>query len=879
MASKMEALYLVPALTTCSPGSPGERGGRASLIGALCGAVGAAALLAPSAAWAATAADSSAATVTTVPEVQVTARLRTEDIQKVPVTVTARSEEQLKQQAITNVQQLTYTVPSLTVASFFNAFDESFAVRGLPGVTTYFSESPCCLAAPDTPFLDVGQVQVLNGPQGTLFGRSSAAGAVLVTPKHPDMDDFGGFGDVTLGDYGRVQITGAVNLPLIQDHLAARLSVGLNHILGYTKEIGTGGRYDGINNQQVRFGVEYRAGRFDNYAVVDYLHISQEATGEVLVGIDPNIAIYNEPAFIYPFIVGPPCTAAVNDGLETNVSACIAQRTTYLTTTIPNALRAEFARVSKGGSAVRLTPAPINNDPTHMAEWDANLVDVAQYEMGDVGPVHVNLKNIFSFEAVTNDTGAPADGIGGVAEDAGSFNTLGAGADNEIGHMATFKVGPPSNIYNNDFQIHLNTDKSLLVGTIGLYYQWIQTPRSLEGTGNIYQIFGGVLNENRGYNSAQGFLKGSYSTETAIYTQETLDLSKIGVHGLSLTGGLRYTWDRTSASYYPTALDELTGVFHPDFTKPLNVSAVKSQGYNYTASIQEQWTGRLMSYVSVSRAYVPGGVNILVSNQGAASQLPNYTPTYGPETVLTEELGSKLDFEVAGMSGRLNADIYNYDFSNIDEGFSGLVGTVSIGYTENVAAANLRGFEIEGTLIPTSQWEIQFAYNYNDAKYTKWIGSDPVNVAKPGNPLCLPQSTTAVCLLDLKHNPWNSMPANQGHLTIIYHAPIDPSLGNLNLAATVYGQSRVWYIAYANRQLQVLPGSQNGISQAAYAFVNLRADWKNFMGKEFDLALFVNNVTDQVYAVGKTSQLLTLGFSVANYAPPRMFGVEVLRKF
>jgi len=873
-----------PVLSRRSPAQPRRRGGPVSLIAALCGAAGAAALLAPGAVWAATAADTSAATAAAIPTIIVTARRVSEDIQKVPVTVTAVSPEQLKQQAITDVQQLTYTAPSLTVASSFNGFDQTFAVRGLPDATTYFSESPCCTAAPNTPFMDVSQIQVLNGPQGTLFGRSSAAGAVLITPKHPDMNAFGGFGDLTVGDYGRVQFDGALNIPLIQDHLAARLAVGTNNIQGYTKQIGSNGRYDGIDNQQVRLGVEFKAGRFDNYVVADYLHIDQEATGEVLAAIDPNIGIYNEPAFIYPFIVGPPCTAAVSDGLATNVATCIAQRTAVLTTTIPNALRAEFARVSAGGSAVRLTPAPINGDPTRMAEWDANVVDIAQYDFGDIGPVHLNLKNIFSFEAVTNDTGAPADGIGGVAEDAGSFNTFGAGADNEIGHMATFNLGPPSSIYNNDFQVHFNDSGGLLVGTMGLYYLSNRTPESLAGTGNIYQIFSGVLNPNLGYNSAQGFLQSSYTSETAVYTQETLDLSRLGVHGLSLTGGYRFSWDKTGSTFFPSAVNEVTGVFTPNLTAPLNITNYKSSGYNYTLSAQEQWTGKFMSYLTVARAYVPGGVNILVSNQGGmAAALPNYTPTYGPETVLTEEFGSKLDFELAGMPGRIDADIYNYDFSNIDVGFTGLVGTVSIAYTENVAAANLRGFEIQGTLIPTPQWEIQFGYNYNDARYTRWLASDPVNVAKPntGNPLCLNPTSTTSCLLDLKNNPWVQMPANQGHVTIIYHAPLDSSLGNLSVAATVYAQSRVWYVAYGNRQLQVLPGkaSENGISQGAYAFLNLRADWRNFLGKGFDLAAFVDNATNAIYAVGKTSQMLTLGFSIANYAPPRMFGLEVSKKF
>jgi outer membrane receptor protein involved in Fe transport len=231
------------------------------------------------------------------------------------------------------------------------------------------------------------------------------------------------------------------------------------------------------------------------------------------------------------------------------------------------------------------------------------------------------------------------------------------------------------------------------------------------------------------------------------------------------------------------------------------------------------------------------------------------------------------------MVGRLNADVYNNDFDNITEQLSGLVGATSVRYLENIAGARLRGFEMAGTLIPTPDWNIEFGVSHNDAKYTKWTGSDPFNIAKPGDPACVSASPAGLCYLDLTNNPFPYMPENQGHVTVTYYVPIEGSLGQLALSGTVYHQSREYFEATAARDLQLLPGGLEGVSQKAYSTLNLRAEWTDVKRSGWNVAAFVNNATNELYAGGKTPQLETLGFSVANYAPPRMFGIQVWKKF
>jgi outer membrane receptor protein involved in Fe transport len=187
--------------------------------------------------------------------------------------------------------------------------------------------------------------------------------------------------------------------------------------------------------------------------------------------------------------------------------------------------------------------------------------------------------------------------------------------------------------------------------------------------------------------------------------------------------------------------------------------------------------------------------------------------------------------------------------------------------------------EIQGELIPNRYWDLSFGYSYNDARYTQWTGSDPFNVAQPGDAICLPSSPAGSCYLNLTNNPFPQMPAQQAHVSLSYRLPVREELGEMKLTSLVYAQSREYYEPDAARDLQLFAGGLNGVSQAPYATLNLRADWLDIRRGGWNAAFFVTNVTNTLYATGKIPQLETLGFAVANYAPPRMFGVEVWKRF
>jgi iron complex outermembrane receptor protein len=153
----------------------------------------------------------------------VTARRRPENLESVPISITAIGETELRERSIEDPTDLQYSVPSLTIGAAYGHLQGLYTVRGLPfGTTSYFAEVEGGPTSAGAPIFDVGSVQVLRGPQGTLFGRSSTAGAILFEPNRPDFGHWAGSVDVTAGNLNQLDVTAVLDAPLVGDTLAAR---------------------------------------------------------------------------------------------------------------------------------------------------------------------------------------------------------------------------------------------------------------------------------------------------------------------------------------------------------------------------------------------------------------------------------------------------------------------------------------------------------------------------------------------------------------------------------------------------------------------------------------------------------------------------------
>ncbi|BFM05657.1 TonB-dependent receptor [Halioxenophilus aromaticivorans] len=165
-------------------------------------------------------------------EVVVTARRRDESLQDVPLTVNAVSGEQIADLNIREFEDLEGVVAGLTLAtdsiapnaSMRGVKYDTFASGNNATVEFYLNDAPYVSASVMQAMFDVGQIEVLHGPQGTLRGRASPSGSITLTSVEPSLSEFEGYVDVTGTDIGGANFNGAVSVPVIEDVLGFRLA-------------------------------------------------------------------------------------------------------------------------------------------------------------------------------------------------------------------------------------------------------------------------------------------------------------------------------------------------------------------------------------------------------------------------------------------------------------------------------------------------------------------------------------------------------------------------------------------------------------------------------------------------------------------------------
>ncbi len=199
-------------------------GGRAALVGVLWVPVGA---------WSQV--DNPASTDTKLSrqleEVVVTARRQSETLQEVPLTVNVVDADALQELNLRNFEEISSVVAGLTLES--DSIAPNASMRGVrfdvfSGTTStiefYLNDAPIQAPGLVQAMFDIGQVEVLRGPQGTLRGLSSPSGSITATTKRPNLEEFEGYIDSTITDIGGRNLNGAVNLPLAEDKLALRIA-------------------------------------------------------------------------------------------------------------------------------------------------------------------------------------------------------------------------------------------------------------------------------------------------------------------------------------------------------------------------------------------------------------------------------------------------------------------------------------------------------------------------------------------------------------------------------------------------------------------------------------------------------------------------------
>ncbi|MEM1144839.1 MAG: TonB-dependent receptor, partial [Pseudomonadota bacterium] len=181
-----------------------------------------------------------------IEEVVVTARKRSENLQEVPIAISAIDEDAIQRAGIERAADYVGLIPNVTLVDTANVGDTQLSIRGI--VSTRDAESTFAYVVDgilstnpnsfNEELFDVQQIEVLKGPQGALYGRNAVAGAILVTTKEPS-NEFEGRVSASVGNVGTYRVNGMLSGPIIEDKMFGRIAVSTRETDGFYTNIFT----------------------------------------------------------------------------------------------------------------------------------------------------------------------------------------------------------------------------------------------------------------------------------------------------------------------------------------------------------------------------------------------------------------------------------------------------------------------------------------------------------------------------------------------------------------------------------------------------------------------------------------------------------------
>ncbi len=227
-------------------------------------------------------------------DIVVTATRRSQRLSNVPIAVSAYSTAALQNSGATDIRQMTQLAPSLIVSSTGSEANATARMRGIgtvgdnPGLESsvavfidgvYRSRTGSGL----NDLGEVERIEVLRGPQGTLSGRNSSAGAISIYTKYPSFK-FGGYGEATYGNFNAVRLAGAVTGPIVADKLAFRVDGVYGKRDGFYRDVVNNTDYNDRNRYFVRGQLFFRpTDDFSIRLIGDYTHRDEKCCGAVYI--------------------------------------------------------------------------------------------------------------------------------------------------------------------------------------------------------------------------------------------------------------------------------------------------------------------------------------------------------------------------------------------------------------------------------------------------------------------------------------------------------------------------------------------------------------------------------------------------------------------
>jgi iron complex outermembrane receptor protein len=590
-------------------------------------------------------------------EVVVTARKREESLQDTPIAISAFSAAALERQQIGSTEDLDQIAPNLQFASYGPLTGNNSAaqvyIRGIgqsdgssgvdPGVGLYIDDVYMGRSVGGVlDFRDIANVQILRGPQGTLFGRNTIGGAVLLTTTLPG-EEFGGTARVGFGDDNLYEGFVAVDVP-IADRLAARFSVGARQRDGYVTRVFDGLDLGNEDTYTVQSSLNWRPN--DSITLTlrgDYTKEDEHGSPFVFAAINESQVF---PAAISTGAGCPGATFPPPSVPQDIVDPRCANDATW-----------DLGKYRNGGNA----PAR-----STLENW------------GVSGTLRWELSDTFSLKSITAYRELDWSG----SRDADNTGLL-------VLHTDYSSSGDQ---FSQELQALVETER--LRGVIGAFYFEesvddlllvpFAAPPPLVASGAVP----GSLDYQRALIDNDNF---------ALFTQWTFDVTD----ALSLTAGVRYTEETKGIEIISFTVTPLTAPLVIPST--LNTPLVAGPGLNIiprpfenkyesttgSASIQYRWNESVMTYLSWSQGFKSGGFN----------QRYNLAPPDNLPVAFDEEKAETIEFGIKteiGANLRVNAAVFTTDYDDMQLTYR--LGIVPLLF--NAGKSTIEGAEVELTYAP-----------------------------------------------------------------------------------------------------------------------------------------------------------------------------------
>ncbi|MEM7689835.1 MAG: TonB-dependent receptor [Pseudomonadota bacterium] len=809
----------------------------------------------------------------------VTATRRAQDVQDIPIAVTAISPQALDNQGVDNVREITDLAPSFTSSQAQIASGSVvLRIRGV-GTTSnnigfesavgifidgaYQSRPGVAL----NEFVDIERVEVLRGPQGTLFGRNTSAGALNITTKRPDLGEFNGFVNAGYGAFNEISLQGAVNVPLTEDTLALRVTGAFRERDGFLDIVDDTGTVIGETNDVDQYLIRAQLG-FENDSglrgrlIADYSKSTSSCCGAV--------ELYETP------LVGLGAYAAVGLGANGGNGQPLVSQNPFgqsefreiLDNRVVSANFAPSADIQNYGLTGEIEfPLSDNADVIFIGSYrkfeNEEFYD-SDFTANDIFNVGIDGE----IETFTAELRIQGETFGG------KLNYMFGGfyADESIDSSTTFLLG-------SEYDANVG---AIFGGAVG--------PAPI-------QLFSGA--DPNGTRTVNRFQQDAQSY--AIFTNNTLEI----VDGLELTLGARYIWEEKDGGFTQTETNNqicpgvlgaigagavpdplFAGVFGLGcfgFAAPADLP--QAAVFPLVVTFQDRFTDEEFIYTArLGYAFPDVPVNLYASfthgikaggiNLDTTAAVAGASPTFLSEEVDAYEIGFKS--RLINDMLTLNIAAFIEEFQN----FQVLEFTGTAFQTFNVPKAESSGVEIE------SLWRVSDSLSIN-ASATILEASYPDD--------CAGDQANNVTVASLCGNDLTNAPRVIGIMGANYEKPI--SDGVEFFAA---GQIRLEGDQRTSTQAIVPPSAADvaaaGSVQAAInaapliigdvqdgqEFINLRAGLR-FNDGAYSIEGFVNNLTDNVVR-GVTFNTTLRGSGAANSRSafslqPRTYGVVVRAKF